>query len=667
MAIGKISGPMLQTNLARQGVDLSVDTDLAYFDVTNRRVGHGTNVPTQALDVPGNVRLANISILGNTITSNTGVVNLGSPGNITLSGGGQDYVLITDGNGNLTWANVSTIVSVTGLSGNILTLGSNTAGSLVSNAVSLTTSTSVTNAVAQLNFVLGKLVPPSPPAFPNATTLTINSVTSYGRMTTLSQVDNTGAGRSVAAGTTLANVLRSASYTTNTISNVGDGATGTLTVYLDNVAAGANTLVGGSGARTTGNLVIVNNQDYHNVVSSVTAGFWYSFSAYASGTVSASGYHSANIAYTGGPGTSTNTATWYYDAYNPGNPSWGNTSSVMSANSVTYSSTIPHANGNSQYRLKANVGVLSGGFYYSSDTFVVGSLAGAFQAPASVTYAQAGVSTPLAANLYVVSGSAYLETTANVLSTGFGSSSTGPSLTAYNSYGSTAQVFAPGVTVLYKNGTGTSLEETSIAVNSVGTGSGNAVRVVNPGSTDTPSYSAGATAFNSTTGPFYTYDATNVGSGTQGVIKFDQTNYSTGYFPVGPNLTGQGSNQYFTFKFIRTSVSKFDIKFSGTIAGLWVALPGSSMDTSSTLNGWATMASAYAGSGYPGAGTGGNGSNGCALGGVATIGSAVTNGSYTCTFGTLSSSGTATNEIYVRVKLTSGQSLTALTIETATH
>jgi hypothetical protein len=82
-----------------------------------------------------------------------------------------------------------------------------------------------------------------------------------------------------------------------------------------------------------------------------------------------------------------------------------------------------------------------------------------------------------------------------------------------------------------------------------------------------------------------------------------------------------------------------------------------------------TMGTAYAGSGIPGAntGAGGNGSNGCALGGLAVFNSAQTNKSVTATFGTVSSSSTATNEIYVRVKLTTGQTLTALTIEAATN
>jgi hypothetical protein len=218
---------------------------------------------------------------------------------------------------------------------------------------------------------------------------------------------------------------------------------------------------------------------------------------------------------------------------------------------------------------------------------------------------------------------------------------------------------------LYKTGTSTQIEETSMSINaSVGTGTGNPRRIVNPGSGDTPAYVASAAAFNSQTSTLQTYDATVVGA----VLKHDQTNYSTGYWPTGPDLSsGRSGAQYYTFKFVRSAVSKFDIKYTGTIAGLWVALPGSTIDGTSTLNGWLNMGIAYAGSGVPGADTGGNGSNGCSLGGLAVFGSAQTNKSVTCTFGTVSSSSTATSEIYVRIKLTSGQTVTALTIEAATH
>jgi hypothetical protein len=121
-------------------------------------------------------------------------------------------------------------------------------------------------------------------------------------------------------------------------------------------------------------------------------------------------------------------------------------------------------------------------------------------------------------------------------------------------------------------------------------------------------------------------------------------------------------------RFARSAVSKFDVKYTGTIAGLWIALPGLS-ETYSTLNGWLDLGTAYAGSGIPGAntGAGGNGSNGAAVGGNAVFNSAQTNKSVTGTFGTLSSTNSTSNYILVRVAFTSGQSLTALTMEAATH
>jgi hypothetical protein len=202
------------------------------------------------------------------------------------------------------------------------------------------------------------------------------------------------------------------------------------------------------------------------------------------------------------------------------------------------------------------------------------------------------------------------------------------------------------------------MEETSVTFGStVGTGSGLAARIINPGTTDTPAYTASATLFNSQTGTLTANDATIVA----GTLKHDQTNYATGYLPVGPNLsTGRTGSQYFTFRFVRTSVSKFDIQFTGTIAGMWVALPGSAIDTAAAAtNGWIDMSLAYGGSGVP--------SSGASVGGTVTLNSAVTNHRKTCTFGTVSSSSTATNEIYVRIKLTSGQTVTALTLQSASN
>jgi hypothetical protein len=50
-----------------------------------------------------------------------------------------------------------------------------------------------------------------------------------------------------------------------------------------------------------------------------------------------------------------------------------------------------------------------------------------------------------------------------------------------------------------------------------------------------------------------------------------------------------------------------------------------------------------------------------------TLNTSVTAHRKTCTFGTVSSSSTATNEIYVRIKLTSGQTVSALSLQTASN
>ena len=57
MAIGRISGSVLKSNLTRNGVDLAFETNLLYLDVTNSRVGIGTSEPTSALHVNGNTTI----------------------------------------------------------------------------------------------------------------------------------------------------------------------------------------------------------------------------------------------------------------------------------------------------------------------------------------------------------------------------------------------------------------------------------------------------------------------------------------------------------------------------------------------------------------------------------------------------------------------------------
>jgi hypothetical protein len=191
--------------------------------------------------------------------------------------------------------------------------------------------------------------------------------------------------------------------------------------------------------------------------------------------------------------------------------------------------------------------------------------------------------------------------------------------------------------------------------------------------TDTPSYTNSTNFY---TNSVYSESADPGVSGTKeatirlGVLKHDVTDYSTGYLPAGPDRSGDTGTQYFTFAFRRTTTANFDINITSSsgIAGLWYAAPGTTLDNSSGLNGWVEGTSQYAGVGLPGTDTG-NGGNGLAGGAftgadVIPTGSSLSGG-YTMTLGTANLSNATGNVCLVRIALTSGQSITALSIGVA--
>ena len=213
--------------------------------------------------------------------------------------------------------------------------------------------------------------------------------------------------------------------------------------------------------------------------------------------------------------------------------------------------------------------------------------------------------------------------------------------------------------------------ESSIPVeSSLGNGvvTDNAIRIADfvADSTDTPTI-VGSTDYTAT--PFT--GAVSV-SGSQeatvrwGVLKHDTTDYSTGYLPVGPDRSSDTGTQYFTFAFRRQVVANFDISINSTgIAGMWIAAPGTGIDTASGSNGWLDTTSQYAGAGVPGSDTanGGNGSDGCALTGadVVPTGSSI-NSSYTMTLGAENMSNATNNVVLVRIAIASGKQINSLSI-----
>ena len=98
MAIGRISGSMLKSNLTRNGVDLAFETNILYLDVTNSRVGIGTSSPSTALQINGT-------------TTTTGLI----AGGLTYhtADGSNGQVLTTNGAGTLSFTSINSFPGIT--------------------------------------------------------------------------------------------------------------------------------------------------------------------------------------------------------------------------------------------------------------------------------------------------------------------------------------------------------------------------------------------------------------------------------------------------------------------------------------------------------------------------------------------------------------------------
>jgi len=165
-----------------------------------------------------------------------------------------------------------------------------------------------------------------------------------------------------------------------------------------------------------------------------------------------------------------------------------------------------------------------------------------------------------------------------------------------------------------------------------------------------------------------TVAGTNEAISRFGTIKHFTTDLSSGYLPAGPDLnTGRSGAQYFTFAFRRTTMANFNLTMSGKVSGMFIAAPGTAIDSASGLNGWLDCSTTYGGSGVPGSdtGNGGNGSDGCAFNsGDRVVDNTTYSGQeFTFTLGTENATNATGNNILVRIKLESGDSITALSID----
>ena len=509
--------------------------------------------------------------------------------------------------------------------------------------------------------------------------------------------DNTGGADTLAAAaslsTTTARRYTSGTIDTSVASNFYNGHSGTLAAEINASNDGTKTFTAAEGETGTfTSLVVSSNVDYDTVDGSYPQRLYLVASAKI--TKALSGY-STGLSAQRLTHTSTGNTNYVHVLKDDltASPSFGSvgTLSAGTNGSFRYISGIPYYNTGSPTVNLSGVTInnLVGQAYTDQSNIVeidsgtnAESTSSAAISNQDYTYAQIdGASTMLNSGVPKVNigtSSAYAIGTLSVPIT---SSSVRTieqiKIRAKNVNGTSSYSEITATKLAVHTASQTGINETAIAVSdSLGaTHDDDGVRIFDFSgqTTNTPSFSASTNFY---TNSLYTEAADPGVAGTKeatvrlGVLQYDVTNYSTGYLPAGPNRSGDTGTQYFTFAFRRATVANFDINITSTsgIAGLWYAAPGTILTAASTLNGWVEGTSQYNGVGLPGAdaGNGGNGSSGGAFTGADVIptGSSLSGG-YTMTIGTANLSNATGNVCLIRIALTSGQSVTGLSIGVA--
>ena len=543
--------------------------------------------------------------------------------------------------------NYNGIVTATSYHGNQV-IGT-PAGGFKSGAFTISNTDHTKDSINELNFILGKLVPAAPTTF-NGLSLSIQTNAGSRRLCAgFTPTNNTG-GSSPVAGTQYARNTDS-TVSTGTINDVGPGDNGTVIGFVNATNVGSIAMDTNVNNGTNGALVISDNKDASNSTrdSGIAAEFYQVYDVRLLNAASPDGFNKAHINH---GSSNTQDTFWYEDPSTVSAP-------VISFSGITepasptfsYSSGIAHytESSNNTFTYVLTVTNASGDMYTSSTLLSSDGNGNAFANPGSKSYTDFdGGTNPPVQNYGVGTGVTCLISNVprNIHTTATTNKFTRyDATTPYGSHNNQRISYTPDVNVMGTSATTNQVDEDNVQiVGTLGTGSGNAIRV-NAGATgDTPTPIS--TTFNSSATPSV-YEAIVRG----GTLRHDQTDYSTGFMPVGLNLSsGRSGTQYFQVLLTRGAVSEFKIVVTGSYAGCFVCLPENSTWTTglSNTNGWADMFDAYSGAGNPN-----NADNGCAFGTVMSGSS----GTFTCVFGEASSSN-GNNKILVRFKLTSGQSIT---------
>ena len=545
-------------------------------------------------------------------------------------------------------------------------IGTPTGGSFRGGAYTPTILDKTKDSIDELNYILGKLVPTQPDNI-GGVSLTLTGTAGNARLCSgFTPVNNTNDAAPVAGTQYTRNT--DSTISTTPITDYGPGDSGTLTGRVNTVGVGTTTFgisfglyaAGLNSDVTSGAIRITNNTDAADSARNVgiTSLFYEVYDVNFINAASPDGYNEAYITH--GSNT-TNSVYWYEDPSTVGAPSLTVSTTPVTppvGTAVTvHSSGVPHYTESSNNAFNYVITCTNAsGDMYNQNTFVTTSgYTGGFASPGNKSYTNfAGGANPPVRNYGVGSGvtCAVSQVPRNVHYIAQTTNTKFSNMTASTPYGSNSAraTISEKVLIMGTSATTSKMDEDNILISSLGTGSGNAIRVKAGATGDNPNATYTSWTGGSA-GTIDTYEAAVVG----GILKHDVTNYSSGYLPTGgPDFSsGRSGDQYFQIQLIRSNVSTFNISYTGSVAGCWVCMPDNSTWTTSlsNTNGWADMFNEYIGSGVPR-----NVDPGCAYGGVMDN----NGGTFTCTFGTESSSNDTNNRILIRWKLTSGQSITAM-------
>ena len=554
-------------------------------------------------------------------------------------------------------------------------IGTPTGGSFRGGAYTPVVTEKTKDSIDELNYILGKLVPTQPDDLDGVTLViddgNLADSTPRALCAGFTPTNNTG-GSAPSAGT---EYYRNADSTIRSdyLTQYGPGDSGTVTGYVNSVGVGTTTLNISFGLYavksdngTYGSIQIANDKDAAESTrnTGITSLFYEVFDVRLLDAPSPDGYNKAHITH--GSAT-TGSIYWYEDPSTVGAPdmTFGTVSTPdPSSHQIHYSSGVPHYknHANNAFSYVVSVENATGDMYYRSSGTSTNKLLWSEGATTGFTaggtklfnqfYASGvqgthppvrnfGVGTAVTCTVSHTPNNVHYTASSNHFNRW-------DVWTPYGNDQNERVTISPSVNIMGTSATTSDMDEDNILISSLGTGSGNAVRV-NAGSTgDNPS--AVQTTWDATNTPPAVYEAIVRG----GDLRHDVTNYSSGWLPAGgPDLSsGRSGSQYFQVLLTRTNVSQFNITYTGNIAGCWVCMPdNSAWNTSlSSTNGWADMFQVYVGAGVPS-----NANPGCSTGGAMDD----NGGTTTCTFGTESSSNGG-GKILVRWKLNSGDSINTM-------